>query len=466
VLLLTSVGVYVVTLDVSVLNVAFGTLLEEFGLERRTLLTWVFSGYNIGFAAALLTAGRAADRFGRRRVFLLGVATFAAGSALCAAAPSAGALVACRVVQSVGAALVMPAAVALVLPEFPLERRAMAIGVSGAVGGVAAGTGPTVGGLLVEHLGWRSVFLVNLPVCALALVVGARLLRESREPDAVGLPDVAGALLAMAGVGVLTLAVVQGEDWGWVSARVAACVVASAALLAWCVHRCRTHRAPVLDLALFRLRFFSASNTAALIFSMGFFAMFFTNVQFLQVQWDYSVVGSGLAMTPGPLLAAAWAAPAGRLAQRVGFAQVVLPGLALFAVGMAMLLTFAGPDPDYWRAWFPSIVVTGTGLGISFATIGSAANAYLPPNHFAMGSAFNATCRQVGAALGIAAATALRSTASTDGMAGFHRCWWFIVGAAAAAAAVMGLLYRPPSDADALAAAGLAPTGTALPTGR
>jgi EmrB/QacA subfamily drug resistance transporter len=466
VLLLTSVGVYLVSLDVSILNVAFGTLLEHFGPERRTVLTWVFSGYNIAFAAALLSAGRAADRYGRKRVFLLGIVVFAIGSALCAAAPSAWALVAARVVQAMGAALVMPASLALVLPEFPLERRSMAIGVWGAVGGIAAATGPTIGGLLVEHFGWRSVFVINLPVCAAALVVGSRLLRESKEARAVGLPDVIGAVLAMTGVGLLTLAVVQGEGWGWGSPRILATVLASAALLAWFVARSRRHPAPVLDLALLRLRFFTASNTAALVFSMGFFGMFFTNIQFLQSEWGYSIVGSGLAMTPGPLLAAAWAAPAGRMAQRYGHQQVIVPGLALFALGILLMIAFAGPEPDYWREWFPALVLTGSGLGLAFPTIGSAANAYLPPDRFAMGSAFNATCRQVGAALGIAVVTALRATSGEDGLAGFDRSWWFIVATALVAGVVMVTRYRRPTPAEVQAADIPVPTGFPLPTGR
>lgn len=466
VLLLTSVGVYIVSLDVSILNVAFGSLLEEFGPNRRTLLAWVFSGYNIAFAAALLTAGRAADRFGRKRVFLLGIAVFGVGSALCAAAPGPGALVAARVVQALGGALVMPASLALVLPEFPVERRSAAIGVWGAVGGVAAATGPTVGGLLVEHLGWRSVFVVNLPVCALAIVIGIRLLRESKEHGTVGLPDVLGALLAMTGVGLLTLAVVQGEEWGWSTGGVVGSEVAAVALLAWFVVRSRRHPAPVLDLALLRLRFFTAANAVALIFSMGFFGMFFTNIQFLQQEWGYSIVGSGVAMTPGPLLAAAWAAPAGRMAQRYGHERVIVPGLVLFTVGISLLIAFAGPDPDYWRRWFPAIVLTGTGLGLAFPTIGSASNAFLPPDRFAMGSAFNATCRQVGAALGIAVVTALRATSGEDGLAGFDRSWWFIVATGAVSAVVIATMYRPPTPAQLVAAEIPPVTGIALPTGR
>lgn len=471
VLLLTSVGVYLVALDVSILNVAFGTLVEDFGADRRTLLSWVFSGYNIAFAAALLTAGRAADRYGRKRVFLLGLGVFALGSALCAIAPSAGTLVAARVVQAVGGALVLPASLALVLPEFAVERRSAAIGVWGAVGGVAAATGPTVGGVLVDQFDWRSVFVVNLPVCLLAMVIGVRFLRESRESSTVGLPDVLGAVLAMGGVGLVTLGVIQGEGWGWSSTGVVGSFVVGAILLAAFALRCARHPAPVLDLALLRLRFFTAANVTALVFSMAFFAMFFTNIQFLQDVWGYSVIGSGLAMSPGPLLAAGFSAPAGRLAQRHGHERVIVPGIALFAAGIAVLLAGGGDDAAYWSTYFPATVLSGIGVGFTISTVGSASNAYLPPDRFAMGSAFNATCRQVGAALGIAAVTALR--ASTDGgddlLVGFDRSWTFIVVAAVLSGVVMAALYRRPTEAEMRAATGPTapvPDSLALPTGR
>ena len=445
VLALTSVGVYMVALDVSVLNVAFRSLVDDFGLDHRTLLAWVFSGYNIAFAAALLSAGRLADRYGRKRAFLTGVAIFAIGSVLCGVAPTPGLLVAARVLQGLGGALVLPSSLALVLPEFPVERRSAAIGIWGAVGGIAAATGPTVGGVLVEWLGWRSVFFVNAPFCLLAIVIGRRLLQESRDEGALGLPDVVGALLAMFGVGLLTLAVVQGDAWGWGSTRVAGCVVASLVLLAAFVVRCSRHPDPVLDLSLLRLRYFTAANASAFVFSMGFFAMFFTNVQFLQEAWGYSVVKSGLAMTPGPLSAAIVSAPAGRFAHRLGHQRVIVPGLVLFTAGITVLLARAGTQPTYLGLYLPAMVLTGVGVGLAISTLGSASNAYLPPSRFAMGSAFNATCRQVGAALGIAAATALRPTGG-DVIVGFRRSWTFIIVCSVAAGAVLVAFYRRPTQ--------------------
>jgi EmrB/QacA subfamily drug resistance transporter len=453
VLLVTSIGVYLVALDVSILNVAFRNLVADFGPQNRTLLTWVFSGYNIAFAAALMTAGRAADRFGRKRAFLTGLLVFVVGSIGCGLAPSAGFLVGARVVQALGGALIMPSSLALVLPEFPLAKRSAAIGIWGAVGGIAAATGPTIGGLLVDASSWRLVFFVNIPLSLLAFGVGVRLLRETRDESATGVPDILGALLATAGVGLLTLAIVQGEEWGWSSARILGSQVASVVLLTAFVAQCRRHRAPVLDLALLRLRFFTAANLATFFFSLGFFAMFFTNIQYLQGVWDYSVIRSGLAMTPGPAMAALFAAPAGRLAHRYGHRRVIGPGAGLFALGIILLALLADTSPAYLTVYLPVMLITGTGVGLTISTLSSASNAYLPGNRFAMGSAFNTTCRQVGAALGIAIVTALRTSASeTEVMEGFRWSWYFIAATTGLAAVAMFLVFRKPSAADVAAA--------------
>jgi EmrB/QacA subfamily drug resistance transporter len=458
VLALTSIGVYLVSLDVTVVNVGFRSFIEDFGADQANLLTWVLSGYNIAFAAGLLTAGRLADTYGRKRIFLLGMAVFAVGSALCGIAPSAGFLVAARVVQALGGALILPASVALLLPEFPVEKRSVAIGINGAVGGIAAASGPAIGGLVVEHLGWHWLFFLNLPLCALAIWIGRRLLVETRAESAQR-PDVNGAALAMGSVALLTLAIIQGEQWGWSSGRTLGTLAVAVALGVVFVARCRVQADPVLDLALFRLRFFTAANVAALLFSMGFFAMFFTNIQWLQGVWEYSVISSGMAMVPGPLMAAVFAAPAGRWAQQHGHAKVVVPGTLLLGGGVAVMNLLIEPEASYWTLYFPVMIVTGIGVGLSISTLGSANSAYLPQHRFAMGSAVNSTARQVGAGLGIAIVTAIDAAAPDDDpLAGFHRSWWFISATVVLAGVAMAALFRRPTEAQ-LAASAITPAG-------
>src|SRR3954465_8103581 len=210
VLTVVCVGVFVASLDLFIVNIAFPDLQRDFGGTSLATLSWVLSAYALGFAALLVPAGRWADRMGRKRAFLGGLAVFTAASAACALAPGVGVLIAARAVQAAGAALLMPASLGLLLPEFPAEKRGLALGIWAAVGGTAAAAGPVVGGLLVE-LSWRWVFVVNVPVGIAAIVAGARVLHEIRDPSPVR-PDALGAGLLAASVGALIGAIVEGPD--------------------------------------------------------------------------------------------------------------------------------------------------------------------------------------------------------------------------------------------------------------
>lgn len=453
VLALTSIGVMLVSLDISIVNVAFGSFVKEWPESRRTL-TWVFSAYNIAYAAGLLTAGRLADAFGRKRAFLSGLTIFMIGSLLCALAPSALLLVCARIIQALGGAILTPASLALVLPEFPVERRSAAIGIWGAVGGVSAASGPTLGGYLVDNFGWHSVFLVNVPLCIIALAIGAKLLIESRDETAPRTVDYLGAILAVGGVALLTLVIVQSDEWGWVSGRSLGIFAISALLMFVFLKRCNTVAHPVLDLRLFKLPFVTAAAISGFVFTMGFFSMIFINVQWLQLVWGYSPSLSGLAGSPGPFAAALIAAPAGRLAQRVGHGRVVAVGAIIMSTGILYMNYQITPTPHYWDFYFPTITYIGIGVGFCIATITSSATAYLPQPRFAMGSALNNTARQIGAALGVALVSSMLVAASktSDPLRGFHHAWIFISAAVAIAGATMFVLFRRPTVEQLIAA--------------
>ncbi|CAN5773871.1 N/A [soil metagenome] len=452
VLAVAGLAVYMAALDLTIVNVAFPDLTADFGATTSTsTLAWVITSYNITFAAVLLAGGRLADRYGRRLLFLTGTAVFVTGSVLCGLAPTPGALIAARVIQAVGAALLFPASLALILPEFPVERRSAAIGVWGAIGGVAAASGPSIGSVLIDAFSWRAAFLVNVPVGVLAMVAGRRILAESTDPDARSLPDIVGALIAAAAVGALVLGIAQGSEWGYTDERTVAALVVATALFPVFVWRCARHRAPLLDLGLFRLRFFTVANSANFAFSVGFFAMLFVNINFLTSVWGYSILAAGLAFTPGPLSAAAVAPFAGRHADRIGHRVVVVPGAVLFVAGMAIYVTQLGPEATYWSTYLPASVVIGVGIGILLATLTSASNAFLPARRFAMGSAFHITVRQVAAAVGIAVAVALLGDAIDPGaatpaeaMSSFRAAWAFLAAAVAAAGVIMAVAYRRP----------------------
>ena len=446
VLALTSIGVMMVSLDISIVNVAFGSFVAEWPESRRTL-TWIFSAYNIAYAAGLLTAGRLADAFGRKRAFLSGLMIFMLGSILCAISPTAIFMVIARVIQAVGGAILTPASLALALPEFAVEKRSAAIGIWGAVGGISAASGPMVGGFLVDTFGWHSVFLVNVPFCLLAFVVGLKLLRESRDETAPRTVDYFGALLVVLGVGLLTLMIVQSDEWGWVSNRSLVIFAISILLLGIFVWRCNQVAHPVLDLRLFKLPFVTAAALGGFAFSMGFFSMIFVNTQWLQVVWGYSPSLSGIAGSPGPLAAAFVAAPAGKLANRIGHGKVVAAGALIMSFGIGWMNFFISPEIHYWDFYFPTMVVTGIGVGLCISTISSSATAFLPQPRFAMGAALNNTSRQIGAALGIALVSSLlvAATKTDDPTSGFHAAWTLMTGVILLSGIAMLTLFRRPT---------------------
>ena len=447
VLALTSIGVTLVSLDISIVNVAFGAIAKEFPESRRTL-TWVFSAYNIAYAAGLLTAGRLADAFGRKRAFLTGLSIFMVGSLLCAFAPSALMLVAARAVQAVGGAVLTPSSLALVLPEFPVEKRSAAIGIWGAVGAVAAASGPTIGGFLVDTFSWHAVFLVNVPLCLLALSVGVKLLRESRDETAPRTVDYFGAILAVFGVGLLTLMIVQSDEWGWATQRALLVFTLALAFLVSFIIRCRVAAHPVLDLKLLKLPFVTAAAISGFGFTMGFFSLIFVNTQWLQTVWNYSPSRSGLAGIPGPVMAAIVAAPAGRLAQRIGHGKVVATGAVILCSGNLFLSYWITDTPNYLTHYLPVMVYTGIGVGLCISTISSSATAFLPQPKFAMGSALNNTARQIGAALGVALVSAIlvSALARNDYLNGFHTAWRLTSFIILLSGAAMLTLFRKPTQ--------------------
>lgn len=427
-LAVSSLAAFLAFLDVTIVNIAFPAITAAFPTTSAADLSWIFTAYNVTFAALLVPAGRLADLLGRRRAFLTGLALFGIASAACAAAPTVGLLVAARTVQAVAAALLAPSSLALLLPAFPPERRGFAVGTWGAMGGIAAATGPALGGLLVDGLGWRAVFLVNLPVVVITLVAGALVMTESRDLTS-RLPDLLGVVLLGGGVALLAWGIVGGET-SWTAPATLARVVGGLALLVLFAWRSGRVADPLVEPALFRVRAFRASILGYLVFSAAFYALLLANVLYLTGVWHYSVLLAGLAVTPGPLMAATGSALGGRLTDRFGARAVIVPGALLFAAGCALFATGIGPDPAYLTHFLPATLLTGAGVGGVFSGLGVAAVAALPPNRYATGSAVGTCARQIGAVFGI---SALLSGLAAG--AHFHTAWTLMVIAACATAA-------------------------------
>jgi EmrB/QacA subfamily drug resistance transporter len=402
VLLVASFGAFLAFLDATIVNVAFPNIRESFPDSSISTLSWILNAYSIVFAAFLVVSGRLADLLGRRRVFTNGILLFTIASVLCAVAPSVELLIAFRLLQALGAALLVPASLALVVDAFPPERRAHAIGLWGASAALAAGLGPPIGGALVEWQDWRWAFLINLPFGLAALWAGRRMLVESRAPGRRRLPDLLGATASAAMLAALTLGIIKGGDWGWTSPAVITCFVVAAALLAVFVISSRRHRSPLLDPALLRVRPFVVGNVATIVAGIGFYAYLLTNILWLQYVWGYSVLMSGLAVVPGALVAAILAARLGPLAQKRGYRAVIIPGALIWALAYVWYLTRVEVTPDFWGAWLPGQVLSGIGVGATLPVLGSAALAAVPGGRFATASAVNSSARQIGAVLGIA----------------------------------------------------------------
>jgi EmrB/QacA subfamily drug resistance transporter len=427
VMIVTSAAVFMALLDVTIVNIAFPDVRESFPDEPLANLSWVLNAYSVVFAAGLVPAGRLADRFGRRRMFLAGAVVFLIASVMCGLAGSAEILVAARVLQALGGATLMPTSFSLVLPEFPVEQRATATAVWTATGAVAAAVGPSLGGVLVDWQGWRAVFFVNLLIGLPALILARRLLRESKEENAIGWPDMVGAALLAVGVGALALGIVKGTDWGWTSGGVTWSFVVAAVLLAVFVVRSATHRAPVIDFSLFRIRSFAVSAAGSFAFGAGFFSLLLCNVLFLTGAWHYSVLHAGAALTPGPLAAAIMAPIAGRVADRFGPRAIALPGNALFALGPLLLALNVGAEPHYWSEFFPILLISGAGIGLSLPALGTGTVAELPRPRYATGIGIATCLRQIGAVVGVAALIAIIGTPGPDQIISvFHQAWLLI----------------------------------------
>ncbi len=407
VLVIASLGAAVAFVDATIVNIAFPNIAKSFPGTSISSLSWILNAYNIVFAAFLVAAGRIADLLGRRRMFIFGLELFTAASVLCAIAPSVGLLVAFRVVQALGAAFLVPASLALVLNAFPPDRRSHGVALLSAVAAAAAGLGPSLGGLLVAASDWRLVFLVNLPIGVAAVLLARRRLVESRTPGRRRMPDVLGALLFALAIASLVLAVVKGQEWGWGSPRIVAAFAVAVVLGAIFIRRCAHHRSPIIDLSLLRIRTFTAANTATIVVAAGFYGYTLTNVLFLTGVWRYSVLQAGLALTPGPFVAAAVAGPTSRLVARIGPRPVLVVGGLFWGAAVLWYVKRAGLHPEFLSVWLPGSVMLGIGAGTVFPNLSAVAVASAPGDSFGTATGLNSVARQVGAALGVAIVVAI-----------------------------------------------------------
>ncbi len=389
-----------VVIDGTIVNTALPTLARDLDASSSDL-QWIVDAYTLAFAGLLLVAGAAGDRYGRHRALAAGLVVFGAASGLAALSSTASELIAARALMGVGAALVMPATLSILSDVFRSDPvgRAKAIGIWSGVSGLGVAIGPSAGGLLLAHLSWGSVFLVNLPVVALALVLGRRFVPASRAERAPAL-DPVGAVLSVAGLGAVTYAVIEGPVNGWTSAATLVPALGGIVLLGAFAGWERRHPQPMLDVRLFRnLRFTAASLSVTTVFFTLFGALFLLT-QMLQLVLGWSTVKAGLGAMPFAVTVGVTSPLAAELAKRIGTKVPVVAGLLLMAAGLAYMGT--ATTASSYGHFALATVLMAAGMGLAMAPSTESIMGALPPEQAGVGSAVNDTTREIGGVMGVA----------------------------------------------------------------
>ena len=404
-LAITGAALFMVVLDNLVVTTALPSIRLDLGASVEQL-GWFVNAYTLTFAVLLLPGAALGDRFGRRRVFQLGLGLFTLASASAALAQGSGELVAARAVQGAGAALVLPLSLTLLSAAFPEERRGLALGVWSGISGLAVALGPLVGGAVVDGLSWQWIFWLNVPIGILVLPLARRFLAESHGPrerlDPVGL------VLATAGLLGIVWGIVRGNSEGWASTEIVGMLAGGTLLLAaFLVWEARTD-APMLPLRLFRNRAFAATNVVSLTMSFGVFGSIFLLAQFLQTVQGYSAFHAGLRTLPWTLMPMFVAPIAGVLSDRIGGRPLMALGLALQAIALGWLAAISSVDVAYIRLVVP-FAIAGTGMALVFAPVANVLLSVVRPDEQGKASGANNAIREVGGALGVAVLAAVFS---------------------------------------------------------
>ena len=443
VFLSTALGAFLVTANVSTMNVAFPDLEKTFVDTSRGSLTWVLNAYTISFAALLIPAGRLADRFGRRRVFMIGLTVFALSSMLVGAAPNFSVVILARLVQGVGGALLTPASLGLLLAVTPDSERMTTVAKWGSLTALGVATGPAVGSLIVNSYGWRWAFLLLPPFCLLAYLTGKNTLPGNAPNDQAPFPDIVGALLLATSMALLAFSIVQVGPWGWASFGVIGTLLLSLVLLVFTFLKGLKHKAPAIPTHLFRIQSLNMANIATAIQSAGLSASILVNVLWLTQGWGYSIRTAGLATAPLPLFVACLAPFVGKLGSRYGVRVIAVPGSFSWGLGVLMYALFVTETPNYWGLWLPSSIMVAIGVATTFPIISAAAVSEVPPEDFAVGGSLNQVGRQFGSTVGVAALITM--VGSGVDLNAFHNAW-FVTAATGPLAALAVFFIREPNS--------------------
>jgi len=409
-----SFGLFMIMLDNTIVNVALPSIQSSLHLKISEL-EWVVTGYALTFGALMLTGGKLADLLGRRRVFVAGLVIFTLSSLWCGLAGSASMLIAARVVQGIGAALMNPATLSIITVTFAPRQRGTAIGIWAGVSALALAIGPLVGGLITEHINWNWIFYINVPVGAVGILAAFAFIDESRDTSHEQRPDVPGLLTSALGLFALSYALIEANNYGWTSGRIlGSFAVAAVALVAFVLLELH-QRLPMLELALFRNRGFAGANSVMLLVGLAMFGVFFYVSLYVQQILGYSPVQAGASFLPWTMLIILLAPQAGRLSDRIGPRPLVSFGMVVLA-GSLVWFSQLGLHESFWSL-LPGMLLGGVGMSAAMAPVTAAAMSSVRPDKAGVGSAVLNSMRQVGGSLGIALMGAIVAAGVSNGLA-------------------------------------------------
>ncbi len=444
-----SFALFMIMLDNTVVNVALPSIQRDLGIGISEL-EWIVTAYALSFAVFLLTGGKLADRYGRRRVFLIGLTVFTLSSLACGLAGSAGLLIGARAVQGVGAALMMPATLSIISAVFPARERGTAIGIWAGVSAMALAIGPLIGGVLTEKVNWNWIFYINVPVGILGIIAAFILVPESRDMSAEQRLDLPGLITSAVAVFALTYALIEANAYGWTSARILGLFALFAVSLLAFVLLELHQRAPMLDLSLFKNSTFAGANTVALMVSLAMFGVFFFISLFMQNILHYSAIKAGATFLPMTILIILVAPLAGALSDRLGSRLLMTGGMILVA---GSLVVFAQLDQSsgFWNI-LPGLLIGGVGMAMTMSPMTSATLSAVPVDKAGVASGVLNTFRQVGGSLGIAIGGAILASYvsvppqspqfADEFVNGLHHSLYTSAGIAFAAALVAAVTIR------------------------
>ncbi|MGH2971527.1 MAG: MFS transporter [Gaiellaceae bacterium] len=412
-----SFGLFMIMLDNTIVNVALPTIQRSLHLKISEL-EWIVTGYALTFGALMLTGGKLADLLGRRKMFVVGLVIFTLSSLACGLAGSASVLIAARVVQGIGAALMNPSTLSIITVTFPSKQRGTAIGIWAGVSALALAIGPLAGGLITQHINWNWIFFINVPIGALAIVAAFAFIEESRDTSQEQRPDILGQVTSALGLFALSYALIEANTYGWTSARILGAFGLAAVSLVTFVLLERHQRLPMLDLSLFRNRGFAGANGVMLLVGLAMFGVFFYVSLYLQQVLGYSPTQAGAAFLPFTLLIILIAPQAGRLSDRFGPRPFVSSGMVILAASL-VAYSRVGVHASYWDL-LPAMVLGGLGMSIAMAPTTAAAMSSVRPDKAGVGSAVLNSMRQVGGSLGIAIMGAIVAAGISSSLAAGH----------------------------------------------